>query len=72
MTTEFDTMELRRRAHLWRIEVTRAPAGPLRIYCQNEAERCERRLRQSFETPVISVIGGCSESGVGSAFWRAA
>ena len=54
MGSEFDTEALSRRAFLWRIEAARAPVGPMRNYCRGEAEQCERRLRRSFETPVIS------------------
>ena len=52
--SEFDTDALSQRAFLWRIEAVRAPAGPMRNYCLNEAKKCERRLRRSFETPIIS------------------
>jgi hypothetical protein len=51
--SEFDTLALKRRAEQWRIEAARVATDDMRAFCQREAEQCERRLRVSFDTPVI-------------------
>lgn len=58
MASEFDILALRLRADEWHDEAARAPAGPMREFCLREACQCERRLRASFETPVIREHGG--------------
>jgi hypothetical protein len=51
--SEFDTQALQQRVDLWRVEAARAPSEDMRMSCIREAENCERRLRRSFDTPVI-------------------
>jgi hypothetical protein len=55
--SEFDTQALEQRADQWRVEAARASSEDMRMFCIREAEACERRLRQSFDTPVIRVRG---------------
>jgi len=57
MPGEFDVLALRLRADEWRVEAARTPAGPMREFCLREARLCERRVRASFETPVICERG---------------
>jgi hypothetical protein len=51
--SEFDTEALQQRADQWRVEAAQASSEDMRMFCIREAERCERRLQRSFDTPVL-------------------
>jgi hypothetical protein len=55
--SEFDTLALKQRAEQWRVEAARVASGDMRAFCQRQAEQYERRLRDSFDTPVFRESG---------------
>jgi hypothetical protein len=50
-------MALKQRAEEWRVEAARVTSDEMRAFCQRQAEQCERRLRDSFDTPIIRERG---------------
>jgi hypothetical protein len=54
----YDTQALRERADRWRVEAARATLEAVRVLCVDEAEKCERRLQQSFWTPIVRGLDG--------------
>jgi hypothetical protein len=55
--SEFDTLALKQRAEQWRVEADRVTSGEMRAFCQRQAKQCERRLQDSFDTPVFRESG---------------
>jgi len=52
-SSPYDTVALKERADQWRVEAAKVTTEAMRVFCLNEAERCERRLQRSLSTPVI-------------------
>ncbi len=53
-SSNYDPESLARRAAQWRIEAEAATLKAMRLFCLNEAEKCEMRAERSLHTPVIS------------------
>lgn len=49
----YDPITLEEGARLWRTEAEAASLPALRAFCLEEAERCERRIRDSLATPIL-------------------
>lgn len=62
-TNIYDPESLTRRAAMWRLEAEAATLRAMRLFCLNEADKCERRAEMSLRTPVISDPGNVQRAG---------
>jgi hypothetical protein len=53
----YDPKTLRERARLWRAEAEVATLEAVRIFCLEEAAKCDQRVHLSLSTPVFSGWG---------------
>lgn len=51
---DYDPESLAQRAAQWRMEAQAATLRAMRLFCLNEAEKCEMRAERSLHTPVIA------------------
>jgi hypothetical protein len=59
----YDAGRILTRAAEWRIEAAAAPFSTMRAFCLDQADQCEKLVRQSMEAPVLS--GDRSGTGAG-------
>jgi hypothetical protein len=50
---EYDPESLTERARQWRLVATSAMHESMRVFCLEQAERCDRRVQASINTPVL-------------------